>query len=165
MPRGIFERRRTPLAERFWARVSKTDGCWLWVGASRTTFGYGVISRGGRRSQIGAHRASWEIHFGPIPDGMSVLHRCDNPPCVRPDHLFLGTQSDNIRDMARKARLGGQCSSEGTKGERNGNARLTEQQVAEIRALGGTMSQQRIADRFGITQAHVSSILLRQRWT
>lgn len=90
-----------PLETRFWQRVEKTDGCWRWTGPLHA-FGYGLIWRGG--NNVGAHRISWEIHVGPIPDGLFVLHRCDNPPCVRPDHLFLGTQADNIHDMVAKGR-------------------------------------------------------------
>ena len=87
--------------ERFWAKVEKTDWCWIWTGA-RSQFGYGNLTTNGK--QENAHRVSWEIHFGPIPDGMRVLHACDNPPCVRPFHLFLGTQKDNNRDRETKGR-------------------------------------------------------------
>lgn len=96
--------RTRSLAARFWAKVNKTPTCWLWT-ANRLPKGYGVINVGGRAgSQQLAHRVSWELHFGPIPDGLWVLHRCDNPPCVRPDHLFLGTVQDNVDDMVTKGR-------------------------------------------------------------
>jgi hypothetical protein len=89
------------MKEQFWANVDRTGNCWLWT-ACRDRYGYGRLSAEGRRYK--AHRASWELHFGPIPEGKGVLHSCDNPPCVRPDHLFLGTQVDNIRDMIAKGR-------------------------------------------------------------
>lgn len=88
------------VVERFWAKVAKGDGCWNWTAS--TVGGYGSFwSTGSRR----AHRFSWELHSGPVPAGLFVCHRCDNRQCVRPDHLFLGTPSDNITDCSRKGRL------------------------------------------------------------
>jgi hypothetical protein len=84
-------------AARFWPKVRKDRGCWVWTGATTTT-GYG------RLSGQPAHRLSWEIHHGPIPAGLFVCHRCDNPGCVRPDHLFLGTHEANMADMVAKGR-------------------------------------------------------------
>ena len=90
------------LTERFWSKVVKIDdGCWLWT-AALLLDGYGQIWLG--QTMERAHRLSWIIHFGPIPEGLCVLHTCDNPPCVRPGHLFLGTQLDNVRDAIRKGR-------------------------------------------------------------
>ena len=93
-----------PLAERFWAKVARgsTSECWLWLGGISST-GYGSIKRSGG-ARITAHRASWELHRGPVPDGLWVLHRCDVRRCVNPAHLFLGTRLDNIRDMDAKGR-------------------------------------------------------------
>jgi hypothetical protein len=94
-------------ADRFWAKVRQTEYCWLWTGSANRK-GYGNFwpvshRRPGSRTML-AHRFSWELHFGPIPRGLFVLHECDNPFCVRPDHLFLGTQVDNMRDCHRKDR-------------------------------------------------------------
>ena len=102
----------------FWERVNKTRQCWLWTGPLMKN-GYGK----GCRDLV--HRLSWKIHHGPIPASMSVLHRCDNRRCVNPDHLFLGTQRDNLRDMREKGRQ--------VRGEQQGSAKLTEQQVRQIR--------------------------------
>ena len=87
---------------KFLKRVHKTDTCWLWLG-KKHSFGYGAVGKNGK---IKTHRLSWQFFRGPIPNGISVLHKCDNPPCVNPDHLFLGTQADNMRDMSKKGRNG-----------------------------------------------------------
>lgn len=93
---------RLPPEVRFWKYVAKSDGCWLWT-ASTNHWGYGQLSCPGR-SYLRAHRLSYEMHVGPIPDGLFVCHRCDVPACVRPDHLFLGTPKDNVDDMVAKGR-------------------------------------------------------------
>jgi hypothetical protein len=97
-----------PLAERFWAKVDVAgpEDCWVWTAALGST-GYGHLGGNRRRAQpdYKAHRLSWELHHGPIPEGLSVLHRCDNPPCVNPAHLFLGTQRDNVIDAVQKGRM------------------------------------------------------------
>src|ERR1041384_6319384 len=91
------------ITERFWAKVKKTDGCWEWTGAKHKR-GYGLI-RSKEISMYRAHRLSWVIHNGPIPDGLHVPHDCDTPSCTRPDHLFLGTHKDNMEDATRKGRM------------------------------------------------------------
>ncbi len=93
------------LAERFWEKVVRTDDCWVWTGATTPESGYGIISVEGRTTK--AHRVSYEMNVGPIPEGMFVCHHCDNPPCVRPDHLFVGTQADNLADGRAKGRIEG----------------------------------------------------------
>ena len=91
------------LTERLERFTVRGPGCWGWIGA--TSSGYGRLGRGGRgEGLVYAHRLSWELRNGPIPEGMCVLHRCDNPPCSNPDHLFLGTKADNNRDMSVKGR-------------------------------------------------------------
>lgn len=99
---GRFAR---PFAERFWEKVDRRspDECWPWLGRARTSFGYGAFAIGRDRANR-AHRIAWELTNGPVPVGLSALHRCDNPPCCNPAHLFLGTQADNIADMVAKGR-------------------------------------------------------------
>jgi hypothetical protein len=90
------------LKDEFFANITKTDLCWIW-NVSKNRQGYGVCTAGGLRHS--AHRVSWTLHYGAIPKGMLVCHRCDNPSCVKPDHLFIGTHSDNSRDAYYKGRL------------------------------------------------------------
>lgn len=99
-----------PLSERFWAKVDRGDGCWEWQGARRKPWNYGVVQTGrwGASCVQRAHRVAWALTYGPIPDGLWVLHRCDNPPCVRPDHLFLGDAFVNMQDCVQKGRHGSQ---------------------------------------------------------
>ncbi len=143
--------RTPPTEERFWPNVEKGvgDGCWLWVG-SKLPKGYGMLAK------TYAHRFSYEIHTGTIPAGLLVCHSCDNPSCVRPDHLFLGTYKENTQDMIRKGRTNG------PKGTRAARAKLTELQVLEIRAA--TDGPSAIAKRFNLNESTVCKIRLRKRW-
>lgn len=137
--------------------VDATTGCWLWTGPTNPR-GYGMtaaLAKGKRRSSS-AHRASYEIHRGPIPAGMHVLHRCDVRLCVNPGHLFLGTNADNVADRQAKGRQ--------SKGERQGFAKLTEADVLAIRRLGRSVSQRKIAAQFGVDSTVVSRILRRHTW-
>jgi len=119
-----------------------------------------------------AHRFSWELHNGPIPDGLWVLHRCDNRPCVRPDHLFLGTHADNMADMARKGRAGPtnhpHIYAAWLKVARRPSpeqlGKLTWEKVYKIRALRGSVSQEEVGNRFGITKAMVGRIQRGVAW-
>jgi|ERR1041385_1929703 len=94
---------RTPVAVRFWTKVEKTPTCWIWTGA-QDRHGYGYFHFGKRNEAVKAYRMAYELAVGPIPEGMHVLHRCDNPPCVNPAHLFIGTHRDNMQDSWRKDR-------------------------------------------------------------
>jgi len=97
----MADSQRTPLEEYFRSRVRRGDGCWTWTG-NLNQFGYGIVCVRGVKKR--AHRVAWEIEHGPIPHGLFVCHHCDNPCCVRTDHLFLGTPKDNCADMHRKGR-------------------------------------------------------------
>ena len=148
------------LEERFWAKVSKGEGddCWEWT-AYRNKGGYGKIARGGSKNErIRAHRLSWILHNGPIPTGAVVCHRCDNPGCVNPYHLFLGTQKDNLQDAQRKGRM--------ARGERNHHAKLSRNQVLEIRAqyASGNTSTRALATKYGVSQTSISTIVRREVW-
>ena len=100
------KKEKTPVEQRFWRHVGKRAErfCWEWIG-SHDDRGYGTISAEAGISPVRAHRLSWEMHFGAIPDGLNVCHACDNPGCVNPMHLLLGTQAANALDMARKGRI------------------------------------------------------------
>lgn len=148
--------------DRFWGKVRKSDGCWEWTGA--TTTGYGSMGNGQGRTEL-AHRISWRLHFGPIPAGICVCHHCDNPPCVRPDHLFLGTHSDNQRDAGRKGRTTLQRYPELTRGEAHPRAKLTEAMVREIRrAVSGGESGNALARKLGFDPSTIHHVVRRRRW-
>jgi len=143
-----------PLA-RFNTKHHPAGDCWQWTD-SLTAKGYGRFSYNGKAER--AHRVSWLLHRGPIPDGMLVCHRCDNPGCVNPDHLFLGSAAESTADMDAKGRR----VTVPHPGEQHGYAKLSEQDVRAIRA--SNERQRDIAKRFGITQANVSLIRRRKSW-
>ena len=155
-----------PLADRFakFVDVRGEDECWLWMGA-RHDFGYGKIGAGpGTNVPLSAHRVAWELASGrSVPDGMYVCHRCDNPPCVNPAHLFIGTPADNARDAARKGRTRNHG---GFPGAANPSAKLQPDQVEAIRAAYRRRegSQEAIGRRFGIGQSQVSVIVRGIGW-
>jgi len=161
------------IEERFWPKVEKSDGCWLWRGGKGPR-GYGWISLG-RKNDGGesAHRVSWRLHFGEIPDGMFVCHRCDVRRCVNPTHLFLGTHEDNMRDMREKGRapsgdrhgrrINPACV---PVGEAVGTAKLSDASVAEILAtyFAGGASTVDLAARYGVAATTVQKIVRGEQW-
>lgn len=151
---------RPSFTERFWQFVTpcSTDECWPWKGNTNKT-GYGYMSVHDRNEL--SHRVSYELHNGPIPDGLWVLHRCDNPPCCNPYHLFLGTDADNVADMMAKGRHG----YTGSRGESNAFAKLTEADVALIRALYSQgMERREIGEQFDVAQNTVNRVIRRESW-
>ncbi len=147
--------------ERFWGRIEKGPGCWLWTGHVNTR-GYGQVSFDGNKSTR-VHRVAWQLANGPIPDGMCVCHRCDVRTCVNPDHLFLGTHAENMADMARK----GRTSRHGVRnrGSGNGQSILKESDVLEIRRLraNGTSGTD-LAFIYSVSQTAICSIVKRRAW-
>lgn len=157
MPKRIFKR-KSPLI-RFWPKVEKTNGCWHWIGAkNKDGYGQFYVSQ---QYQEGAHRFMYEKSFGSIPKGMCVLHRCDNPACVNPDHLFLGTHRDNTQDMINKGRK----QTNPPRGSKHHNSILTEDDVINIRSLkilGYTCKE--LSRKLGLKQRTIRAVVNRENW-
>jgi len=157
MSKKVWPRRS--LEERFWEKVDKRgpNDCWEWT-ACKIGMGYGRIGTGGHNGRsLVTHRVSWELAYGPIPKGQCVLHHCDNPGCVNPAHLWLGTKADNTHDMMDKERQ--------AVGEAAGNAKLTNQAVREILCLlAAGYVQREIAEVYSVSQMHISNINTGKRW-
>lgn len=156
--KGSNNNKYRPLMERFWGFVDKRgpDDCWEWTG-SRHGGGYGLIGINGR--SVRTHRFSYEIHKGPIPKGMKVLHTCDNPPCVNPGHLYAGSHQDNMDDKMEKGRH------KVNMGEAHHSAKFTEEHVRDIRkrrADGETGVA--LAKEYGVTTAAICAIFKRKNW-
>lgn len=149
---------------RFWSNVYVGPRCWMWSGYSADKR-YGRLSRGIKPRGIAAHRLSWILHFGPIPDGLHVLHRCDVTMCVRPDHLWLGTDRDNHLDCLAKGRWH-QLHYHGVPSEQCHTVKLTWDIIEAIRrdfALG-CVTQTDLARRYDVNQTTISKIVLHKTW-
>lgn len=140
--------------------IDKTGDCWLWT-IGTFNYGYGRLSIQ-KGKQVRAHRFIYEMVFGKIPDGLNVLHKCDNPRCVKPKHLYLGTQKDNVADMMNRKRGGYKkfC------GESHHNSKLRRKDINEIKSLWekGGLLQREIAEKFNISQQVVSKIVNNKAW-
>lgn len=152
---GVVGRELTADAARFWSYVNRTNSCWLWTGTRGKSslrygqFGYRIEPR--KQRTTSAHRFAWTLANGPIPPGAHVLHRCDNPICVNPDHLFLGDQDANMKDAAAKGRL---------HAPRPNRRKLTDADVAEILRLSQSgVKGVALAERFGVTKACISQLI------
>lgn len=158
------------IEHRFWSRIDKNGPppppahcpelgpCWLWTGCTDKD-GYGKIGRGAENaSDMKASKLSWLIHNGDVPVGLCVCHFCDNPPCANPKHLWLGTSQQNTRDKCNKKR--------GARGENQGSHKLTEAQVAHIRATyaQGGIAQARLAEQFRVAESTIRRIIVRILW-
>ena len=139
-------RPKKPFSEKY--TTEPNTGCWLWT-SGWDSDGYGLAT-----GNVKAHRLSYEIAYGPIPKGLSVCHKCDTPPCVNPDHLFLGTNKDNAQDRVMKGR--------GAAGEKNANARLTDEVAREI--VMSSLSNREVAKSIGVCVATVSHVRKGRSW-
>lgn len=158
--------------QRFWAKVKKTSGCWLWTAALRNK-GYGAFcyKQNGRTIQGRAHRFSYEIHKGPIPPGLFVLHKCDTPSCVNPQHLFLGTIQDNVNDMLNKRRHvpgGTHCRDAGKwkRGVAHHGAKITAADVKKLRKMHSTgeWTYSKLGAEFSINGSAAYKVVNRLLW-
>lgn len=151
----------TTVVARFWSKVQRSSGCWEWTGSLQSGYGQLRVCTDSRVPMARAHRVSWEIHYGPVPDDLCVLHRCDNRKCVRPDHLFVGTRRDNARDMVAK----GRHHRAHLRGERHPSARLNAAGAAEVlrRARGGE-SLTSLARAYGISISAVWALKNGRTW-
>ncbi len=150
---------------RFNSRVQQGEGCWVWAGAThKEPKPYGVFYAAGRNWL--AHRVAWRLAYGVVPDGLFVCHHCDNHRCVRPDHLFVGTNSENILDASGKKRLFGQRPTDVTvRGERHGIAKLNEAAVRQLRALHATgVRVTSLARMFGVSRRAIDFAVSRETW-
>lgn len=142
--------------------INVATGCWEWQGSKKHGYGHTIIGSrtDGTRKSISAHRLSYETFNGRIPDGMEVCHKCDNPCCVNPEHLFVGTRQDNIDDRERKGRNKPQ------KGICNGRARLTESDVISARQerLQNNTSFQKLADKYGVSKHTIQDAITGKHW-
>lgn len=162
LPRKYAPGHRSSLIDnpdRFWARVAVASEheCWMWTGRIRDN-GYGIITSRGRRPYY-THRVAYSHAFGVIPAGLSVCHRCDNRACCNPLHLFLGTQNDNVQDCVQKHRT--------ATGAKNGQSKLTAQQVNEIRRrfASGGITKKSLALEYGVGQMAIGRIIRGERWS
>lgn len=150
--------------ERFWAKVEKTATCWEWQGGTNGT-GYGRFNAGTGRTEsrvMLAHRYAKELEIGrELASDEWVLHHCDNPPCVRPDHLYVGTQDDNMADMLRRGRYGDR---QWPAGEDHPRAALSNDEVATIRTMRGSLTAPKVAQRFGVSESTIYAIWNGQNW-
>lgn len=145
--------------DRFEKFVDKSGDCWLWTG-SRMGEWHGQFRFRGRAFL--AHRAAWTLYVGEIPEGLLVCHKCDVPNCVNPDHLFIGTHKDNMQDMIRKGRAYWPGCNNQPLGERNGQSKLTDDAVREIRASKETHSV--LAKKYGVSGSLISMVQTRRIW-
>jgi hypothetical protein len=156
---------KTPSADNFWpkVRIAGPNDCWLWM-AERKKSGYGKIRIAGRQTM--AHRVAWTLTHGLIPKGMKICHRCDNPPCCNPSHLWLGTQTENIADMDRKGRRDTSGLILFKRGEECPTAKLTWSDVREIRrsVLSGLRTRAEASRRLGVSPTTVTDIMKGRIW-
>lgn len=155
------KRRLQSIEQRLNAYIDKSGSCWLWT-MNTYNYGYGKLSIG-KGKQVRAHRYIYEQSKGKIPEGMMVLHTCDNPRCCNPEHLFLGNQKDNMVDAKEKGRIGYKAFF----GDKHSNSKLTMEQVAEIKQLylSGKYYQSELSKMFKVSQPVISKVILGQSYS
>lgn len=148
--------RKIPPITRLLRKTYKGDGsgCWVWMGFRKKEMGYGKIRVGSK--SLYAHRVSYESFVGKIPHGLFVLHKCDNPPCVRPDHLFLGTLAENIKDCASKKRI--------SAGENHYKSKVNDDIVRDIRLSYKHGNGTKLANKYGVSRTTINEIVHRKVW-
>jgi hypothetical protein len=156
-PKSAFKKGNAPWNKREITWEVNENGCWICTSHRPGKQGYPRCSIGNKQKRL--NRIMYERYFGEIPEAMLVCHKCDNKLCINPDHLFLGTQADNMQDMDEKGRR----VSVPSRGEKHGMAKLTEEQVIEIRSLTG-ITQREIAKKYDLSETHVSEIRKRKTW-
>jgi hypothetical protein len=141
------------IEDRFWSKVDQTNpsGCWIWLACVRGSNSYGVFRISKDKGDVQAHRYSYELKFGPIPKGMLICHKCDNPKCVNPDHLFLGTHKTNAMDRELKNRS-----------KTHGQQKLTLDQVIQIKS--SSLSQSKLSKIYHVSRKTIASIQYGQTW-
>lgn len=146
---------RKPIEQRFWEKVQKgpnENDCWIWTAAKRgQNLDYGVLKVSVEEGDVAAHKFSYELHNGPVPEGMLVCHTCDNPPCVNPAHLFTGTHRDNAIDREKKHRS-----------SKHGLQKLDDKSAKEIKY--STLSQCKLSKIYGVSRATIASIQKGKTW-
>lgn len=160
-------RKRKSLPERLWSQTSKRDGsCWIWNGQVNN-HGYGWLRETRKSKKLFVHRLAWQFTYGCIPQGLCVLHSCDVPRCVNPQHLWLGSKADNTADMVAKGRArGGPIRPNPARGEQSGAAKLSWVKIKEIRHLyfAERKTQRELANYYGVTHSSIGAICRSETW-
>lgn len=157
LPQQATNLHEQEIIDKFYSRIEFRDNsdCWWWTGP-KTPSGYGCFAPK-HKVMYSTHRLAWEINKGPIPTGMHICHICDNPPCVNPDHLFIGTNQDNVNDRVAKGRQ--------QRGQSHGQSILTEDHITQIRALVHYgVKQTTLARMFGVKRSTVNEAVLYHTW-
>jgi len=154
---------KTLLIDRFLNKVNKTDSCWIWLGAKQTS-GYGRFYNGDLNKVIGSHQFSYLYFIGQIPNGINVCHNCDNPSCVNPNHLFLGTQKDNLKDMFKKGR--GRKLNTYKSGTKHFKAKLSQKDIKRIRNLynTGELNSYELGDIYNVHRTTINRLIRKETY-
>lgn len=162
-----YEDRKSSYLDRFFKKIEKTKSCWIWKGGlDKDGYGQFNFKENNINNHVRSHRFSYFLHKGEIPINMNILHKCDNPKCVNPDHLFIGTTQDNVNDRQRKGRSynGDNLLKIIKRGEENNMSKLKEKDIIEIRKLSATLKQNKIAKMFNVERHTIHKITSYKTW-